>query len=119
MSGEPFVNRSGARDLCPLDNMDKARTPTLLLQGMDDQRCPVGQSEEIFVTLMRSSDVAVEMVLYPGGDHHMAEEGSPQFRVDYVTRLVDWVDNWTNDRSDDSQTDPAKPTDTSSGGGAS
>ncbi|HEY0103934.1 MAG TPA: S9 family peptidase [Brevundimonas sp.] len=118
MSGEPFVNRAAAHDLCALNKMHEARTPTLLLQGMEDQRCPVGQSEEIFVTLMRSSDVAVEMVLYPGGDHHLAEQGSPTFRVDYVTRLVDWVENWTNCRADGSQTNPDKATDSSSGGEA-
>ncbi|MFN3668959.1 MAG: S9 family peptidase [Brevundimonas sp.] len=116
MSGEPFVNRKAARELCPLDNMHKARTPTLLLQGVDDHRCPIGQSEEIFVTLMRSSDVAVEMVLYPDSGHHLVEEGSPSFRVDYVTRMVDWLDDWTNRRSDDDQTDPNKATDSSSGG---
>jgi dipeptidyl aminopeptidase/acylaminoacyl peptidase len=116
MSGEPFVNREAARNLCALNKLHTARTPTLLLQGMEDQRCPVGQSEEVFVTLMRSSDVAVEMVLYPGGDHHLAEEGSPAFRVDYVARLVDWVETWTNRRTDDSQTDPERPTDSSSGG---
>jgi len=119
MSGEPFVNRDAAHNLCALNKMHESRTPTLLLQGMEDQRCPVGQSEEIFVTLMRSSDVAAEMVLYPGGDHHMAEEGPPGFRIDYVTRLVDWVENWTNDRWDDSQTNPTKPTESSSGGEAS
>jgi dipeptidyl aminopeptidase/acylaminoacyl peptidase len=116
MSGEPYVNRSAARKLCPLDHMHEARTPTLLLQGVEDQRCPVGQSEEIFATLMRSSDVAVEMILYPGGDHHLAEEGSPTFRVDYVSRLVDWVEQYCKEGSDDGQTNSDKATQSSSGG---
>ena len=96
MCGEPFADDTAARRLSPLDHMHKARTPTLLLQGKDDQRCPIGQSEEIFAALMRSSDVAVEMVLYPDGDHHLAEEGAPRFRIDYVKRLVDWVEHWAN-----------------------
>lgn len=115
MFGEPYVDRSKARELSPLDHMHKARTPTLLLQGKDDQRCPIGQSEEVFGTLMRSSDVAVEMVLYPGADHHMAEQGSPKFRVDYVSRLVDWVEQWANCPQDDGQTDPKRGTSSSSG----
>lgn len=115
MCGQPFVDRTAARKLSPLDHMHKARTPTLLLQGKDDQRCPVGQSEEIFTTLMRSSDVAAEMILYPGGDHHVAEEGPPSFRIDYVTRLVDWVERWANRSGDDEQTDPTQPTQSSSG----
>ncbi len=116
MCGEPYVDRSAARQLSPLDHMHNARTPTLLLQGMEDQRCPVGQSEEIFATLMRSSDVAVEMILYPDGDHHLAEEGSPTFRVDYVTRLVDWVERWVNDGEKSDQTNAANATQSSSGG---
>jgi dipeptidyl aminopeptidase/acylaminoacyl peptidase len=114
MAGEPYVDRPTARKLCPLEHMHRARTPTLLLQGTDDQRCPVGQSEEIFATLMRSSDLAVEMVLYPGGDHHLAEEGSPTFRVDYVSRLVDWVERWCNGNEEKTQTDSEKATQSSS-----
>jgi dipeptidyl aminopeptidase/acylaminoacyl peptidase len=90
--------------------MHKARTPTLLLQGAEDQRCQGGQSEEIFTTLMRSSEVAVEMVLYPGESHHLAEESTPTFRVDYVFRLVEWVDR----RQDDRGTDVKKPAQSSS-----
>jgi hypothetical protein len=50
---------------------------------------------------MRSGDTPVEMVLYPGGDHHMVEQGKPSFRVDYVTRLTDWVQRWTTPSADD------------------
>jgi dipeptidyl aminopeptidase/acylaminoacyl peptidase len=116
MRGEPYVDKQAARDLSPLEHMHKARTPTLLLQGMEDHRCPIGQSEEIFATLMRSGEVATEMVLYPGGDHHVAEEGPPSFRIDYVTRIVDWVERGANGREDDRRTDPQKETQTSSGG---
>ncbi|WP_426232144.1 S9 family peptidase [Pararhizobium sp. DWP3-4] len=115
MLGEPFVNPEPSRELSPLVHMNEARTPTLLLQGMDDQRCPIGQSEEIFATLMRSSDTAVEMVLYPGGSHHLLEEGQPSFRIDYITRVVEWVERWTNRASDDRDTDPNEPMDSAAG----
>jgi len=95
MCGEPYINREATRKLSPLVHMHQARTPMLLLQGADDERCPVGQSEELFATLMRSSDVDVEMIIYPGGDHHLLEEGQPCFRIDYINRLVDWVERWT------------------------
>jgi dipeptidyl aminopeptidase/acylaminoacyl peptidase len=114
MCGEPYVDRSAARRLSPLNHMHNARTPTLLLQGKDDQRCPIGQSEEIFATLMRSSDVAAEMVLYPGASHHLVEEGSPSFRVDYISWLVEWVERWANRNQDDRCTDSDKATQSSS-----
>jgi dipeptidyl aminopeptidase/acylaminoacyl peptidase len=115
MCGEPFVDRSKARELSPLNHMHEARTPTLILQGADDQRCPVGQAEEVFTTLMRSSDVAVEMVLYPGESHHLAEEGTPSFRVDYVSRVVEWVERWANRPQDDRGTNVKGATQSSSG----
>ena len=108
MYGEPFINPEATRKLSPLVHMHQARTPTLLLQGLEDQRCPVGQAEEIFATLMRSSDIPVEMILYPGGDHHMLEEGQPSFRVDYITRLVDWVTRWTDHASTPADSDDDK-----------
>jgi dipeptidyl aminopeptidase/acylaminoacyl peptidase len=115
MIGEPFVNPEATRKLSPLVHMHDARTPTLLLQGLADQRCPVGQAEEVFATLMRSSDTSVEMVLYPGGSHHLLEEGQPSFRIDYVTRLVDWVERWTNRTSDDRDSDAERATDSAAG----
>jgi hypothetical protein len=50
-----------------------------------------------------SGDTPVEMVLYPGGDHHVAEQGKPSHRVDDVTRLTEWVQRWTlrNSRDQD------------------
>lgn len=116
MCGEPYVNPETARKLSPLVHMHKATTPTLLLQGADDQRCPVGQSEEIFATLIRSSDVAVEMVLYPGEDHHLVEEGTPSCRVDYITRLVEWVDQRVKVHKEERSASPDKETQSSSGG---
>jgi dipeptidyl aminopeptidase/acylaminoacyl peptidase len=116
MCGEPAIDRRVGHDLCPLEHMDQATTPVLLLQGTEDHRCPVGQSEEIFATLMRSGDSPVEMILYPGGSHHLAETGKPSFRVDYVTRWVEWVSRWANRASDDRTTDEQQQTQSSSSG---
>jgi dipeptidyl aminopeptidase/acylaminoacyl peptidase len=74
----------------------------------------MGQSEEMFATIMRSGDTPVEMILYPGGDHHVAEEGEPSFRIDYVTRLVDWVQQWIGARGE-RKADPDRETRSSSG----
>lgn len=43
------------------------------------------------------------------------EEGQPSFRVDYITRLVDWVERWTNRDADDRGTDSDKATDSAAG----
>lgn len=91
-----LLDRSVTRRLSPVQHMYRAQTPTLLLQGMDDQRCPVGQSEEIFAALMRDTLTDAQMILYPGENHHLVESGSPSYRIDYITRLVAWVRKWSD-----------------------
>jgi dipeptidyl aminopeptidase/acylaminoacyl peptidase len=94
MCGEPYLNRETSRKLSPMQYAEKACTPTLILQGEEDERCPKCQSEELFVTLMRGGDSPVEMVLYPGGSHHFLESGKPSHRLDAATRLIEWVERW-------------------------
>ncbi|MFL5431174.1 MAG: S9 family peptidase [Myxococcales bacterium] len=94
MRGEIFSERERYLRLSPATWVGEATTPVLLLQGEDDLRCPAGQSEQLFQSLMRAGRVPVEMVLYPGGDHHVAEEGRPSHRVDYHRRIVEWIRKW-------------------------
>ncbi|HEY0482107.1 MAG TPA: S9 family peptidase, partial [Kofleriaceae bacterium] len=83
-----------ARRLSPVQYAHLATTPTLILQGEDDERCPAGQSEELFAILMRVGKAPVEMVLYPRGHHDLAEAGRPSHRIDYHRRIVDWLERW-------------------------
>jgi dipeptidyl aminopeptidase/acylaminoacyl peptidase len=90
----PKFDRERARALSPLQHIEKSRTPVLFLQGKEDERCPKCQSEEMFVSLMRAGDTPTELVLYPGEDHHFLGGGAPGFRVDAVSRIVDWLGRW-------------------------
>lgn len=94
MCGSPHIDRDTSQRLSPMKHVEHACTPTLILQGKDDQRCPVNQAEELFVGLMRATDVPCEMVLYPGGDHHVLTDGKPSHRLDGITRLVEWLQRW-------------------------
>ncbi|WP_096326491.1 alpha/beta hydrolase family protein [Nannocystis exedens] len=80
--------------LSPIESLEYAVTPTLSLQGEDDQRCPIGRAEELFATLVRAGEAPVEQVRYPGGDHHLAEQGAPSHRVDFTRRIVEWAERW-------------------------
>lgn len=88
--GERFDRRLAA-SLSPLTHVEKATTPTLFMQGADDERCPKCQSEELFVSLMRAQDTPAELVLYPGEDHHFLGEGAPSVREDAARRIIDWL----------------------------
>jgi dipeptidyl aminopeptidase/acylaminoacyl peptidase len=94
MGGEFHETSQRAHALSPVTHCLRVTTPTLLLQGADDGRCPIGQSEQLFANLIRCSDVAAELVVYPGGNHTLAETGAPSHRVDYHQRLCDWANRW-------------------------
>ena len=91
MDGEVDDAHERYRRLSPLSYADDIRTPTLLLQGEDDQRCPLGQSEELLARLVRRSKAPARMVVYPGGTHLLAGTGTPSHRVDYHRRLSRWL----------------------------
>jgi dipeptidyl aminopeptidase/acylaminoacyl peptidase len=78
--------------LSPVEHAAKVDTATLFLQGQDDQRCPVGQSEEMYANLVRAGHTRSMMVIYPGGSHSMAGSGKPSHRVDYHHRIARWMD---------------------------
>lgn len=77
--------------LSPVAHADKVDTATLFLQGQDDQRCPLGQSEEMFASMLRAGHERSVMVVYPGGSHSMAGSGKPSHRVDYHRRVAHWL----------------------------
>jgi dipeptidyl aminopeptidase/acylaminoacyl peptidase len=91
VAAAPRFDRARARELSPLQYIERAKTPTLFLQGKDDERCPKCQSEELFVSLYRAGNTPAELVLYPGEDHHFLGEGKPSTRVDACTRIIDWL----------------------------
>ncbi|WOD14027.1 S9 family peptidase [Paraburkholderia kirstenboschensis] len=94
MYGKPNVERDAMRELSPLSYVEKVRTPTLILQGEADERCPVCQAEELFTGIMATTDTPAELVTYPGGSHHFFESGRPSHRKDMLTRLTGWLEKW-------------------------
>ncbi len=87
----PVFDRVKARAMSPLQYVERATTPTLFLQGKDDERCPKCQSEELFVSMMRAGDTPAELVLYPDEGHGFLGSGSPHCRADAAQRIVDWI----------------------------
>ena len=92
MGDEKRFDRELAKQLSPMTHVERATTPTLFMQGAEDERCPKCQSEELFVSLMRAGQTQAELVLYPGEDHHFLGEGTPSVREDAARRIIDWVE---------------------------
>jgi dipeptidyl aminopeptidase/acylaminoacyl peptidase len=91
MGGDITSARETFRRLSPMNYVDKVTTPTLILHGEADERCPIGQGEELFTGLVAAGKVPTEFVRYPGGSHMFIAQGRPSHRVDFNRRVVDWV----------------------------
>jgi dipeptidyl aminopeptidase/acylaminoacyl peptidase len=104
IDGPPEARRELMARLSPMARIAQARTPTLFLQGAEDQRCPRGQSEELFVRLKRAGRSPTELVLYPGSGHQVFGTGKPSHRVDIQRRIVGWLERWV-----DQPLDPRSP----------
>jgi dipeptidyl aminopeptidase/acylaminoacyl peptidase len=94
MQGDLWQVRDTYLRLSPIAAVERIRTPTLILQGEADLRCPTGQGEQLFQGMIRAGHTAAEMVLYPRGDHHFPEQGRPSHRVDYWQRFIAWLERW-------------------------
>jgi dipeptidyl aminopeptidase/acylaminoacyl peptidase len=77
----------------PISYAKNVTTPALLLHGESDFRCPIAQSEEYFVALKRQGKT-VEFVRFPNSNHAFPRTGHPRMREEYLTRMLDWFDDW-------------------------
>jgi dipeptidyl aminopeptidase/acylaminoacyl peptidase len=82
------------RRLSPIDKIGNVTAPTLFLQGKDDERCPVCQSEELFANIMRRTQTPTELVIYPGVGHMFTSVAQPSLRKDAFSRILEWIARW-------------------------
>jgi dipeptidyl aminopeptidase/acylaminoacyl peptidase len=83
------------RRLSPVSHAGAVATPTLILHGEADERCPLGEGEELRERIAAAGRAPVELVRYPGAGHLFYAAGRPSQRLDYNRRIVEWVEQWT------------------------
>ena len=88
--GKPHEARAAMLAHSPATFAHRATTPTLIIQGEADERCPVGQAEQMFIEL-KQAGCEVEFARYPGGGHMFLIAGPPQHKIDMYQRSLDWM----------------------------
>ncbi len=88
---QPHENPAWFAEHSPLTYAHRATTPTLLVSGENDLRCPTGQAEEFFIALCKAG-CEVEFVRYPGMAHGFSSAGPAPYRVDFLNRTLNWFD---------------------------
>ena len=92
----PWQDRDRLLAQSPSSFVQNAITPTLIIHGEADERCPIGQGEQLFTSLMKRG-VETEFVRYPGGFHGFISTGEPAYRIDAHTRILAWFDRFLQD----------------------
>ncbi len=93
LGGQPWADPDRYAELSPLARVADVRTPTLIVHGTADLRCPVGQAQQ-WHTALRERGVPTRLVLYPDASHLFILTGRPSHRIDHARRVVDWVDRY-------------------------
>jgi len=88
-------DRETLRRFSPLTYVDRVTTPTLIIHGEADDRCPISQGEQLFAALVACGRAKTEFVRYPGGSHLFILSGRPSHRVDVSQRIVSWLTEHT------------------------
>ncbi len=89
----PFEDDGAMRRHSPIRHVERVDTPVLFIHGEGDLRCPIGQAEEMYVSLKKRDKMAF-MVRYPGEPHGLKR---PQNIRDRWERTLAWFDHHLKD----------------------
>lgn len=93
LGGHPHENFEGYWKMSPIRYAHRCTTPTLLIQGEQDYRCPAGQSEQ-FYTILKANGCVAEMLRLPGSSHVGSIHGPIPVRKAQNEALLDWVERY-------------------------
>ena len=86
---KPWENPEWYREHSPFDTGPYRGHADAHHPGGGDNRCPIGQGEEMFTALSQAG-VDVEFVRYPGASHGFSRLGPTGQREDFLQRHLDW-----------------------------
>lgn len=78
-------------EFSPLKYAENIDTPLLIVHGEKDLRCPIEQSEQLFVTLKHMKK-DVEFVRFPDANHELSRSGKPELRISRLNHITRWFD---------------------------
>ena len=84
----------------PITYAHRCKTPTLLVQGENDWRCPPEQSEQ-FYTVLKANGCTVEMLRLPLSPHAASLNGALAVRRAHNEALLDWMNRFVLAKGED------------------
>jgi dipeptidyl aminopeptidase/acylaminoacyl peptidase len=80
--------------LSPLKHVDHCQTPTLVLHGENDERCPLYHGRAWYAGL-KQRGIETELIIYPREGHALSERSH---QLDLMQRVLAWFDRHLKDR---------------------
>ncbi|MBI1295838.1 prolyl oligopeptidase family serine peptidase [bacterium] len=90
LGGHPHEIPDVYQRCSPITYAHRCKTPTLLIQGNNDWRCPAEQSEQ-FYAVLKVNGCPVEMVRLPNSSHAESIGGAWRIRKVHNEALMGWV----------------------------
>ena len=91
--GYPWEQRDRYTRLSPFSYVEKVTAPTLLIEGEQDYRTPMGEGEEWYMALKKLG-VPTELARYPRSSHGLSRTGEPWLLADRLERIRSWFAYW-------------------------
>jgi dipeptidyl aminopeptidase/acylaminoacyl peptidase len=89
----PFEDLQNFWDHSPIAYIGNAQTPTLVIHSENDLRCPIEQSEQVFVALKKQG-VDSEMVRFPDEFHGLSRTGRTDRKIVRLNHILRWFDKY-------------------------
>lgn len=76
-------------EVSPLRNVDRVKTPTLVIHSEHDFRCPLEQGYQFFTALL-DRGVESELLVFKGESHGLSRTGRPKNRFERLEAIKNW-----------------------------
>lgn len=96
MGGHPWEVPERYYTRSPLTYAHRCKTPTLLVHGEQDWRCPISESEQ-FYAVLKANGCPVEMVRHPNASHGGSIVGPIPARRSHNEALLGWMKRYLLD----------------------
>ena len=91
MGGDPHECPERYWALSPVAHAHKCKTPTLLIQGENDIRCPMEQAEQMF-SIIHHAGCEVEFLRLANCSHGLEIFGPPALRIARMDAMLEWFE---------------------------
>ena len=90
--GAPWQDPVDFAARSPITNVDRVKTPLMLIEGDADLRTPPADGGEMMFRALKFMKKPTVMVRFPGESHELSRSGNPWHRVERLQHIVNWFD---------------------------